>query len=36
MYLLATLEGSDERAYYNAYVGGKFFPPIESVSRPRI
>jgi len=32
--LMATLEGSDERAYYNAYVGGKFFPPIEMYQDP--
>ena len=31
--LTTTLEGSDERAFYNAYVGGKFFPPIESYRR---
>ena len=24
--LTATVEGSDKRAYYNSYVGGKFFP----------
>ena len=28
--LTATIEGSDEPAYYNSYVGGKFYRPIES------
>ena len=28
--LSTTLEGSDEAAYYNNYVGGKFFRPVES------
>ena len=32
--LTATIEGSDERAYYNSYVGGKFFPPIELYQDP--
>ena len=32
--LMATIEGSNERAYYNAYVGGKFFPPIEMYQDP--
>ena len=27
--LTATIEGSDEPAFYNSYVGGKFFPPVE-------
>ena len=26
----ATLEGSDEQAFYNSYVGGKCYRPIES------
>ena len=28
--LTSTIEGSDEPAYYNSYVGGKFYRPIES------
>ena len=28
--LTATMKGSDEPAYYNSYVGGKFYRPIES------
>ena len=28
--LTATIEGSDEPAYYNSYVGGKWYRPIES------
>jgi len=32
--LTATVEGSDKRAYYNSYVGGKFFPPIELYQDP--
>ena len=28
--LTATMEDSDEPAYYNSYVGGKFYRPIES------
>ena len=28
--LTATLEGSDEQAFYNSYVGGKWYRPIES------
>ena len=28
--LTATIEGSDEQAFYNGYVGGKFYRPIES------
>ena len=28
--LTATIEGSDEHAFYNGYVGGKFYRPIES------
>ena len=27
--LTAVIEGSDEPAFYNSYVGGKFFPPVE-------
>ncbi len=32
--LTATIEGSDEPAFYNSYVGGKFYPPIELYSSP--
>jgi hypothetical protein len=32
--LTAVIEGSDEPAYYNSYVGGKFYPPIELYSSP--
>lgn len=32
--LTATIEGSDKRAYYNSYIGGKFFPPIELYQDP--
>ena len=28
--LTSTIEGSDEPAFYNSYVGGKFYRPIES------
>ena len=28
--LTATMKGSDEPAYYNSYVGGKWYRPIES------
>ena len=28
--LTATIEGSDEQAFYNGYVGGKFYRPVES------
>jgi len=28
--LTATVEGSDKPAFYNSYVGGKFYRPIES------
>jgi hypothetical protein len=28
--LTSTIEGSDEPAYYNSYVGGKFYRPVES------
>jgi len=27
--LSSTLEGSDEPAYYNSFVGGKFYRPVE-------
>ncbi|MAC52153.1 MAG: NAD synthetase [Gimesia sp.] len=27
--LTATLEGTDEPAYYNNYIGGKFYRPVE-------
>ena len=33
--LIATIEGTDEPAFYNSYVGGKFFPPIESYTPER-
>jgi hypothetical protein len=32
--LTATIEGSDEQAFYNSYVGGKFFRPVESYTDP--
>ena len=32
--LTATIEGSDEPAFYNSYVGGKFFPPVELYKDP--
>jgi len=32
--LTAVIEGSDEPAFYNSYVGGKFFPPIEMYKDP--
>jgi hypothetical protein len=32
--LTATMEDSDEPAYYNSYVGGKFYRPIESYKDP--
>jgi len=28
--LSSVLEGTDEPAFYNNYVGGKFFRPVES------
>ena len=28
--LTATIEGTDEPAFYNSYVGGKFYRPVES------
>ena len=27
--LSSTLEGTDEPAYYNKYVGGKFYRPVQ-------
>ena len=32
--LTAVIEGSDEPAFYNSYVGGKFYRPIESYQDP--
>ena len=32
--LTAVIEGSDEPAYYNSYVGGKWYRPIESYQDP--
>jgi len=32
--LTSTIEGSDEPAYYNSYVGGKWYRPIESYKDP--
>jgi hypothetical protein len=32
--LSSTLEGTDEPAYYNSRVGGKFFRPVESYQDP--
>ena len=32
--LTATIEGSDEPAFYNSYVGGKWYRPIESYKDP--
>tara|TARA_Y100000310_G_scaffold45356_1_gene42271 strand:- start:220 stop:951 length:732 start_codon:yes stop_codon:yes gene_type:complete len=32
--LTATLKDSDEQAFYNGYVGGKFYPPIENFEDP--
>ena len=32
--LTATLKDSDEQAFYNGYVGGKFYRPIESYKDP--
>ena len=32
--LTATLKDSDEQAFYNGYVGGKFYRPIESYQDP--
>ena len=32
--LSSTMEGSDEHAYYNSRVGGKFYRPVESYQDP--
>ena len=32
--LTATMKGSDEQAFYNSYVGGKWYRPIESYQDP--
>jgi len=32
--LTSVIEGTDEPAFYNSYVGGKFFPPIEMYKDP--
>ena len=32
--LSSTLEGTDEPAYYNSRVGGKFYRPVESYQDP--
>ena len=32
--LTATVEGSNEPAFYNSYVGGKFYRPVESYKDP--
>ena len=32
--LTAVIEGTDEPAYYNSYVGGKWYRPIESYKDP--
>jgi hypothetical protein len=32
--LTAVIEGTDEQAFYNSYVGGKFYRPIESFEDP--
>ena len=32
--LTAVIEGSDEPAFYNSYVGGKFYRPVESYQDP--
>ena len=32
--LTAVIEGTDEPAYYNSYVGGKFYRPVESYKDP--
>jgi len=32
--LSSTLEGTDEQAYYNSRVGGKFYRPVESYQDP--
>ena len=33
--LSSTMEGSDEHAYYNSRVGGKFYRPVESYEDPQ-
>mgnify|MGYP003147577932 FL=1 len=32
--LTATLEGTDEAAFYNNYVGGKFYRPVQNYVDP--
>ena len=32
--LSSTLKGTDEAAYYNSRVGGKFYRPVESYKDP--
>ena len=32
--LTSTIEGSNEPAFYNSYVGGKFYRPVESYKEP--
>jgi len=32
--LTAVIEGTDEPAFYNSYVGGKFYPPVELYEDP--
>jgi hypothetical protein len=32
--LTSTIEGTDEPAFYNSYVGGKFYRPVESYKDP--
>ena len=32
--LTSVIEGTDEPAFYNSYVGGKFYPPVESYQDP--
>ena len=34
--LAATLEDSEEHAYYNSRVGGKFYRPVESYKDPEV
>ena len=34
--LASTFEGTDEPAYYNSRVGGKFFRPVESYEDPEV
>lgn len=33
--LTAVIEGTDEPAFYNSYVGGKFYRPVESYKDPK-